>query len=119
MTQKEKLARYDTLSAERDKLACALHDLVNGKFSLQVLINPAELIAGYDNSGKYAMRLSPRRGEDLFLVRYKYSLQPDDVSAWTENEIEDYYHTHPTSAFAQVLMHGMRELQVKYHTQAA
>ena len=117
MTQKEKLASFDQVAAERDKLQLALHDVVNGKMSAAVRIN----LHDYDKDwagGYYQMRMSPRP-MPLFVVRYVVSCQDDQVEVWTDAEIQDRYQAFPTATGSRMLMVGRSMLMEKYKDMAA
>jgi len=116
VTKAEKYKRYDATAANADKLACAVHDLVNGKFSLAVRVHMKDFDRDWTvgslrnfilspwRGGFYSMRVSPR-AMPIYVVSYAphpvgpvgneedsigqvVSCQPDQVDVYTEAEID-------------------------------
>jgi len=117
MTQKEKLSRFDGLLAHAQKMECAMHDYVNGKFSIGTTVKPRDFDATW-NGGFYAVQVS-WRSMPLFLVRYKAVGQSDSVEVWTESEIENMYRDRPLNLYARCMMAAKAQLWEKYRKAAA
>jgi hypothetical protein len=112
-SQREKIQTFDQVKDERDKLALAVCDLVNGKFSKAVRIP----IRDYDKSwesGWYSIRLSLRAMPLFICEQHLGGTGVNRVDVYTDNEIQDLYRDKQYLAHARMLMNGRLQLMAKY-----
>ena len=119
MTKTEKVLQFDTVKADLDKLELALFDIVNHKFkSIGVRIWYKDYAP--KETGMIEMKISPERGDPLFLVvdHSSSTLQP---RLFTETEIMQMHRENVNvgAIYPRMLYNGACQLISKYLAKAA
>jgi hypothetical protein len=102
-TNKQRIAEYDAVKAERDKLELALYDLLNGRFTAPVRKYYRHY--GEGETGHISVRLS-WRAMPLYLVE----TSGGGFQLYAETELEDLFRKRAGSAYARMLMDARGEL---------
>ncbi len=106
ITQKEKIERFDDVSASLSKNQLALHDVVNSKFGIGVWVKCSDF--DEHGFGRYLVKMS-WRAMPLFLVRYCAAGQDDQVVVWTDEELLNYSRNNQT-VYWRMMMSARNEL---------
>jgi hypothetical protein len=117
-TKKEKVERFDAVSAERDKFMLALYDLANDKFSKPVYRDENDYVSGQKrNECKLRVRMS-WRAMPLFLIEWLNGGVQTSMNVLTETEMEDITRD-PYSTGNRMLLDAFEECKYLYYPKAA